>query len=75
MRYLRSLTLQLKKCKVNAMGLHNPEELEVKKQAVDIAVESFVMQYMEGFYETNDDSFLYHAIESINQLVVEYKKG
>ncbi len=57
------------------MGLHNPEELEVKKQAVDIAVESFVMQYMEGFYETNDDSFLYHAIESINQLVVEYKKG
>ena len=64
-----------KSCKVINMGLHTPEQIETKKEAIDIATQSFVMNYSEGFFERNDPEFLYHSIESLNQLVVELKRG
>ncbi len=46
---------------------------ETKKNAIDIATESFVMMYMKGIFENNDE-LMYHMIENINQLVVEHKR-
>ena len=57
------------------MGLHFQGEIEEKKRAVDMAAESFVMKYMEGYFENNSEEFLYHAIENLNSLIVELKRG
>ncbi len=56
------------------MGLHTEEQFETKKRAVDIATESFVMMYSEGYYE-NNEPLLYHAIENLNSLVTELRRG
>jgi len=56
------------------MGLHSKEELETKAQAIEIAAEAFVERYLEGFYE-NCEPRLYHAIENLNSLVVELRRG
>ena len=55
------------------MGIHCPEELEQKRQAIEIATESFVMHYVEGLFENNDKDLMYHYIESIGELIREYK--
>lgn len=62
-------------CTEGTVGLHSPDEIETKKQAIDIATESFAMKYMEGYFERNPEEILYHAIENLNSLVVELKRG
>lgn len=57
------------------MAMHCPEEIETKKRAIDMATESFVMMYMEGYFERNSEEFLHHAIENLSSLVVELKRG
>lgn len=59
---------------MNNSNLHTLVQITKKREAIEIATESFVMNYMEGLYERNDSEFLYHAIESLNQLVVELKR-
>ena len=56
------------------MGLHSQEELKTKEQAIELATEAFVMRYMEGFYEDCEPR-LYFAIENLNSLVVELRRG
>lgn len=57
------------------MGLHFQGAIDEKKRAVDMAIESFVVKYKEGYFEDNSEEFLYHAIENLNSLVVELKSG
>ncbi len=56
------------------MGLHSQKELETKAQAIEIATEAFVERYTEGFYEDCEPR-LYFAIENLNSLVVELRRG
>lgn len=73
---LRDKMSQERLGKIDTMtkGLHTAEQLKTKRKAVEIATRLFVMNYSEGFFERNDSEFLYHAIESLNQLVVELKR-
>ncbi len=59
---------------MNNSSLHSLAQITKKREAIEIATESFVMNYLEGLYERNDSEFLYHTIESLNQLVVELKR-
>jgi len=56
------------------VGLHSQEELETKAQAIEIATESFIERYLEGFYEDCEPR-LHFAIENLNSLVVELRRG
>ena len=54
------------------MGLHTKKQLDEKRRGIDMATESFAIQYLDG---SLSDETLYHWIESLNQLVVELKRG
>lgn len=56
------------------MPWHCDEQLEDKRNAIEIAIETFVVQYMEGFFEDNNE-LMYHQIENINSLIIELKRG
>ncbi len=56
------------------MSLHSIEELKTKAQAIDKATEAFVERYLEGFYEDCEPR-LYFAIENLNSLIVELRRG
>jgi len=55
------------------MGMHTEEELREKRLAIQLAADGFVIHFLEGQYE--DEAILYHAIENLNSLVVELKRG
>jgi hypothetical protein len=54
--------------------MHSKEQLEAKKNAIDIATETFVLNYMQGMFENNDE-LMYHAIENICMLIKEHYRG
>ena len=56
------------------MGLHTEEQLQAKREGIDIATDTFVEQYYEGKFEDNKE-FLYHQIENLYSLVRELKQG
>ena len=56
------------------MNLHTEEQLRVKRNAIEMAALVFAMQYEEGQFNNNEQR-LYHAIENLNSLVVELKRG
>ncbi len=54
--------------------LNSNKRRETKKNAIDIATKSFVIMYVKGTFENNDE-LMYHMLENINQLVIEHKRG
>ena len=56
-------------------SMHTEEQMRAKQNAIDMAVDAFTIQYMEGRFDYLDEQFLYHAIENLNSLVVELKRG
>lgn len=56
-----------------AIEILNSKRRETKKNAIDIATESFVMNYSKGIFENNDE-LMYHVIENINSLIVELNR-
>ena len=55
--------------------MHTEEQMSAKRNAIDMAVDAFTIQYMEGRFDYLDERFLHHAIENLNSLVVELKQG
>lgn len=54
--------------------MHSEEQIQEKKDAIEIATESFVLNYMGGMFENNNE-LMYHMLENINILIEEYKRS
>ena len=54
------------------MGLHSEAQLKEKRKAIDIVMERLAMRFL---HETISDDELFYEIDSLNQLVQEYKRG
>ena len=55
------------------MSIHSPEQLRAKKEAIEVAVVNFIQEYKSGML--SDEALLMFEIESLCQLVSEYKRG
>jgi hypothetical protein len=55
------------------MTIHTEEQLALKKEALQYAVTNFIKAYRAG--RLSDFEALMFEIESLNQLVMEYKRG
>ena len=55
------------------MSIHNPEQLRAKKESIDVAVVNFIKAYKSG--QLSENAILFFEIESLCQLVAEYKRG
>ena len=54
------------------MGLHSDTQLKDKRKAIDTVLEGLAMRFL---HDALCDEELFHEIESLNQLVQEYKRG
>lgn len=53
---------------------HTSEQLRLKEQAIELAVDNFVDRYNTGQFEDNKP-LLYHSIDSLYQLLRELRSG